>query len=53
MAGVREMIKTAEGIRELAFILSVSVETVENMAKRFKQEGNQSEQIIEGAINEI
>lgn len=54
MAGIREVIKTAQGIEELAFILSVPVETVERVAERFMGEnkGNESEQIIQETLTE-
>lgn len=49
MTGIREAIKTVQGIEELAFILSVPIETVERIAERFMGENkeNQSEQIIQ------
>lgn len=48
MAGIREVLKTVEGIQELAFILSVPVEIVERTAKEMLSESeNKSEQIID------
>ncbi len=38
MAGIREAIKTAEGIKELAFILSIPVSAVQTMADNFNAE---------------
>lgn len=49
---IRDMIKTSEGIQELAYILSIPVDAVEKVAKRLQGENeqNSSEQIIEDTL---
>ena len=48
MSGIRDFIKTAEGIEELAYILSMPVASVEQVAQRMNDENlNNPERIID------